>query len=576
MTFRHRITLVATAAVAVAVLIASALTYLLVSDQLHRQIDNSLRDTALGVQRGIAGLHQPGRPAVLALPPGVAPERLRQILRLDNRRPRAPDDGRSGRLLLQTPKMSLGQDRGVVQLLGAGGRVLVTPAGGATMLPVDARARKLAGSVGSGSGSAGRARGLGLAGSGSAGSGSAGLEAAGSGSAGSGARGYFSDTHIGSDHLRVLTAALPGGTPARAIQIARSLNEVDHTLSNLRLILMLVALGGIAVAALLGSLVSRAAIAPVRRLTEATEHVAETQDLARRIPSRGGGELNRLAVSFNAMLDALEGSMRALDSSVRAQRRLVADASHELRTPITSLRANIEVLQHSPGLPERERERLLSDVVEQLEELTTLINDVIELARGEEPSPVREDVRFDLLVAETIERARLHAPWARIEEDLRETLLVGDPARLDRAVKNLLDNALKFGSSDAAIEVGLSDGELTVRDHGPGIAASEMPHIFDRFYRGSSARSLPGSGLGLAIVRQVAEAHGGSVSAETASGGGTLMRLRLPVAPVEGVAEGSRRRRAPITSPGPPRRSTPTRRSAGGARCRYRRRASVW
>jgi two-component system sensor histidine kinase MprB len=516
MTFRHRITLVATAAVAVAVLVASALTYLLVSDQLHRQIDNSLRDTALGVQRGIAGLHQPGRLAVLALPPGVAPDRLRQILRLDNRRPRSAEDGRSGRLLLQTPKMSLGQDRGVIQLLGVGGRVLVSPAGSATTLPVDARARKLVGSAGSGS-----------AGSGSAGS----------GSVGSGARGYLSDTHIGSDHLRVLTAALPPGTPARAIQIARSLNEVDHTLSNLRLILMLVALGGIAVAALLGLLVSRAAIAPVRRLTEAAEHVAKTQDLARRIPSRGGGELSRLAVSFNAMLDALEHSMRALDASVSAQRQLVADASHELRTPITSLRANIEVLQQSPGLPERERERLLSDVVEQLEELTALINDVIELARGDEPSPVREDVRFDLLVAEAIERARLHAPWARIEEDLRETLIVGDPARLDRAVKNLLDNALKFGPREEPIEVALSGGELTVRDRGPGIGASEMPHVFDRFYRGPIARSLPGSGLGLAIVRQVAEAHGGSVTAETAPGGGTLMRLRLPVLPVEGVAE---------------------------------------
>jgi len=497
MTFRHRITLVATAAVAVAVLVASALTYLLVSDQLHRQIDNSLRDTALGVQRGIAGLHQPGRAVVLALPPGVAPGRLRQILGLGHHRPRAPEDRRLGRLLLQTPKTSLGQDRGVLQLLGAHGRVLVSPGGGATTLPVDARARKLASS---------------------------------------GARSYFSETHIGSDHLRVLTAALPSGTPARAIQIARSLNEVDHTLSNLRLILMLVALGGIAVAAMLGQLVSRAAIAPVRRLTEAAEHVAETQDLARRIPSRGGGELSRLAVSFNAMLDALEGSMRSLDASVQAQRQLVADASHELRTPITSLRANIEVLQQSPGLPERERERLLSDVVEQLEDLTTLINDVIELARGEEPSPVREDVRFDLLVAEAIERARLHAPRARIEEDLRETLLVGDPARLDRAVKNLLDNALKFGPSDAAIEVALSDGELTVRDRGPGIAASDMPHIFDRFYRGPSARALPGSGLGLAIVRLLAEAHGGSVSAETAPGGGTLMRLRLPVVQVEVAA----------------------------------------
>ncbi len=178
MTFRHRITLVATAAVAVAVLVASALTYLLVSDQLHRQIDNSLRDTALGVQRGIAGLHQPGRSVVLALPPGVAPDRLRQILGLGHHRPRAPEDRRLGRLLLQTPKTSLGQDRGVLQLLGARGRVLVSPGGGATTLPVDARARKLASS---------------------------------------GARSYFSETHIGSDHLRVLTAALPPGTSARAI-----------------------------------------------------------------------------------------------------------------------------------------------------------------------------------------------------------------------------------------------------------------------------------------------------------------------------------------------------------------------
>jgi two-component system, OmpR family, sensor histidine kinase MprB len=486
MTFRHRITLVATAAVAVAVLIASALTYLFVADQLHRQVDNSLRDTALGLQRGISAAGEQGRGVPLGAPPGVGAGQLRQFL--DPGRQAARNGSGPPRLLLQAPKGLLGENRGVFQALGLKGEILVPPAAGGATFPVDARARKLARSGGSS---------------------------------------YFSEIRIGSDHLRVLTAALAAGTPVHAIQIARSLNEVDHTLFNLRLILVLVALGGIAAAALLGSLVSRATISPVRNLTEAVEHVTETQDLARRIPSRGGGELSRLAMSFNAMLDALASSIRSLDASARVQRQLVADASHELRTPVTSLRANIEVLQQSPSLSEGNRERLLSDVVEQLEELTTLINDVIQLARGDEPPTVLEEVRFDHVVAEAIAQARRRAPYAHIGEDLRETLVLGDPQRLDRALRNLIDNALKFGPRDGPIDVALIDGELTVRDHGPGIAAADMPHAFDRFYRGASARALPGSGLGLAIVRQVAEAHGGGVSAENAPGGGTLMRLRL-------------------------------------------------
>ncbi|MCW3026857.1 MAG: integral rane sensor signal transduction histidine kinase [Solirubrobacterales bacterium] len=487
MTFRHRITLVATAAVAIAVLIASALTYLFVADQLHRQVDNSLRDTAAGLQRGIsagAGQGRGGEPP--GAPPGIGASQLRQFLQ--QRRQAERNGSHSPRLLLQTPKGLLGENRGVFQALGPHGEVLVPPAGGAATLPVDARARNLARS---------------------------------------GGHSYFSETRVGSDHLRVLTVALSAGTPARAIQIARSLNEVDHTLFNLRLILALVALGGIALAALLGSLVSRATISPVRHLTEAVEHVTETQDLARRIPSGGGGELSRLATSFNTMLDALASSMRALDASARVQRQLVADASHELRTPVTSLRANIEVLQQGSSLSESDRERLLSDVVEQLEDLTTLINDVIELARGDEPPTVLEEVRFDLLVAEEIAQARRRVPEAHIGEDLQETLVLGDPQRLARAVKNLIDNALKFGPTDGSIEIALIDGELTVRDHGPGIAAADMPHAFDRFYRGASARALPGSGLGLAIVRQVTDAHRGEVSAEDAPGGGTLMRLRL-------------------------------------------------
>ncbi|MCL2770352.1 MAG: HAMP domain-containing histidine kinase, partial [Solirubrobacterales bacterium] len=403
---------------------------------------------------------------------------------------RLPQDVKTlGTTFLHTPPAPLGQDRGVVQVLSATGAVLISPQAGAATLPVDARARALARHGGAS---------------------------------------YFSDVHLGSDHLRVLTASLGPGTPARAIQIARSLNEVDHTLSNVRVILLAVALGGIAAAALLGMLVSRAAIAPVRRLTEAAEHVAQTQDLARRIPPRGGGELARLAESFNAMLDALERSMGALDTSVRAQRQLVADASHELRTPITSLRTNIEILQQAPELPARERERLLGDIVEQLSDLTTLMNDVIELARGDQPTPVHEEVRLDQLVAEAIERTRLHAPHANVHAALEPALVEGDAARLDRAVANLLDNALEFSPRRSPIEVALEGGKLTVRDHGPGIAERDLPHVFDRFYRGAAARALPGSGLGLAIVRQVAEAHGGSVGAEGAPAGGAIVWMRLP------------------------------------------------
>jgi two-component system, OmpR family, sensor histidine kinase MprB len=492
MTFRHRITLVATAAVAIAVLIASGLTYVFVSDQLHGQIDNSLRATAAGVQRMVAALQSGSARAPRSLPPGPAPEALRRILALRSGAPATAPGGGFGRLL-RTPKSYLAQERGVFQLLGANGQVLVAPGGGPTTLPVGTRAAALARS---------------------------------------GGPSYMSDTRLASDHLRVLTAALAPGTPARAIQVARSLNEVDHTLYDLRLILLAVALGGVAVAALLGALVSRAAVAPVSRLTAAAEHIAKTQDMTRRIPTRGGGELSRLAVSFNAMLDALDHSMRALDASVHAQRQLVADTSHELRTPVASVRANIEVLQQSHGLSEPERERLLSDVVEQLEDLTALINDVIELAREDEPSRALEELRFDEIVAEAIERVRLHAAHAKIDAELQDTVVLADAARLARAVSNLIDNALKFSDPASPVEVVLRGGELTVRDHGPGIDPAELPFVFDRFYRGESARRMPGSGLGLAIVRRVAETHGGGVEAGVAQGGGTLVRMWLPTLPL--------------------------------------------
>jgi two-component system sensor histidine kinase MprB len=258
-------------------------------------------------------------------------------------------------------------------------------------------------------------------------------------------------------------------------------------------------------------------------------HIAETRDLGERIDERRRDELGSLARSFNSMLTVLDETIHKLDDSARMQRRLVADASHELRTPVTSVRTNIEILERVDELPAGERTRLIADVVEQLEELSALINDLIELAREDEHIDSREEVRLDILVAEAIERARRRAPQARFEISLDPTLVNGVPSRLDRAVNNLLDNAVKFAGTEQPIEVRLHDGELEIRDHGPGIDADDLPHIFDRFFRGARSRALPGSGLGLAIVRQVAELHSGSVSIAAAPGGGTVVRMRVPV-----------------------------------------------
>ena len=328
----------------------------------------------------------------------------------------------------------------------------------------------------------------------------------------------YTDATVSGTHVRIVT--VPTGTPGIALQVARSVEEIDSTLGRVRNLLLAVVLAGIALATAFGALVARAALAPVRGLTEATEHVTETGDLSARLDDRGGDELSRLSSSFNRMMGALE-------SSQRAQRQLVADASHELRTPLTSMRTNIEVLALDRELPQGERERLLADVVEQFDELTLLIAELTELARGEREHLPYEEVRLDLVAAEAARRTRRNHPDATIEERLEETTVVGDPVALDRAIGNLLDNAAKWSPPGVPIELRVEDGEVVVRDRGPGIDDRDAPHVFDRFYRADAARSMPGSGLGLAIVRQVAEGHGGAVSAERPEGGGTLMRLRL-------------------------------------------------
>jgi two-component system sensor histidine kinase MprB len=378
------------------------------------------------------------------------------------------------------------QVRGYQQMVDANGHVIARSVGRVT-LPVNARTRALAAH---------------------------------------GGKPFFRDATVGGVHLRVLALAFGSG---RAVQLALPLSELDSLLSRLRLILALLVIGGVALAALLGRLVAGAAVQPLKRLTEATEHVALTQDLSGRIEPSGGDELGRLAASFNSMLNALERSMGALDASVHAQRQLVADASHELRTPVTSLRTNIEILQHQgQDMDPQESSRLLSDVVEQIEELTLLMNDLIDLAKGEEPRADAEEVRLDLLAGEVLERSRRRSPGTPLLAELEPTIVTGVPARLERAVGNLIDNAVKYSPPGEPVEVRLAAGELSVRDHGPGIAPEDLPHVFDRFYRGAEARSRPGSGLGLAIVRQVALQQGGSVTAERPAGGGTLMRLSLP------------------------------------------------
>jgi two-component system sensor histidine kinase MprB len=330
----------------------------------------------------------------------------------------------------------------------------------------------------------------------------------------------FGDTEIDGVHVRYFTQR---SAPGEVVQVARPMTEVDSALARLRLGLGFVAVLGIALAAVLGRFATRHAVRPVTDLTETAEHVARTRDLSRRIEAEGDDELARLAASFNTMLEAL-------DDSQRAQRRLVADASHELRTPLTSLRTNLEVLGSPRELPAADRERLRGDLVAQLEELSELVGDLVELARdGEAPADPPEPVRLDELVACAVERARRHSPAVEFAAALEPCVVSGERARLDRAIANLLDNAAKWSPPGATVDVGLHDGELTVRDHGPGIAPEDLPHVFDRFYRATAARGRAGSGLGLAIVRHVAEHHGGAVRAEAAPGGGALLRLALPV-----------------------------------------------
>jgi two-component system, OmpR family, sensor histidine kinase MprB len=348
---------------------------------------------------------------------------------------------------------------------------------------------------------------------------------------------FLADQHVQGLHLRVLTEPV---APGYAAQIALPLTDTDHTLSSLRILLVLITGVGVLLAAGLGWLVSRTALRPVRKFTESTEDVTE-EPLGRRLEVEREDELGRLARSFNTTLDALE-------SSVESQRQLVADASHELRTPLASLRTNIQVLARANGMPADERERLMRDVQLELDELTALVGDVVDLARGAQPDLLTQELRLDELAAACVDKARRRSPSTDFVERLEPSVVRGDPDRLGRAIDNLLDNAAKWNRPGAPVEVTLRQGRLSVRDHGPGIPSEDLSRVFDRFYRASDARGLPGSGLGLAIVRQVAEAHGATVSAANDPDGGARLELAFPSALVSMPAD-SAPEEARVSSP---------------------------
>jgi two-component system sensor histidine kinase MprB len=351
---------------------------------------------------------------------------------------------------------------------------------------------------------------------------------------------YFQTVTIGGAPFRELTIPVGvreaplGPSGIAALQLARPLGGVNNILRNLRLVLLLVCAGGIALAAALGRLAARPVLSPLAEVAATAQHIEETEDLSSRIRVHADDEVGLLARRFNAMIERLQTSRDALDQSVRAQRQLVADASHELRTPITSLRTNIEVLlEQGDELTGEDRRRLLADVLEQSEELSTLIGDVIELARGDLPISSAEDVRLDRVVVESLNRGRRDFPHVRFESSLDPVIVEGIPERLHRAVNNLLDNAAHHSPRDGVVEIVVNGDGVRVRDHGGGIDEADLPYVFDRFYRGANSRHRQGSGLGLAIVRQVATQHGGTIEADNAPDGGAVFMLRLPTIPAE-------------------------------------------
>jgi len=340
---------------------------------------------------------------------------------------------------------------------------------------------------------------------------------------------YFADQHHGGHQFRVYTAAVPGGALVRT---SRAADADNGALRNAALLLagLTVVAAGVTYGA--ARLTAGRILRPIADLTAAADRVSRTRDLTARRRSTGrndsrtNDEVGRLSSAFDAMLAALH-------ESVTAQRQLVADASHELRTPLTSLTTNLDLLEDGAGLTDPQAPALVRAAREQAGELGQLITDLLDLARYHESAPHRETVRLDLLTDQAVHRLRQRMPHAVIDAELRPCLVHVDPAAIDHAVSNLVDNAIKWSPPGTAVHVVVENGQVSVSDHGPGIAHEDLPHIFERFYRAPDARGMPGAGLGLAIVGRVAQANQGTVEVRTGPGGSTFT-LAFPPLPDAG------------------------------------------
>jgi two-component system sensor histidine kinase MprB len=327
---------------------------------------------------------------------------------------------------------------------------------------------------------------------------------------------FFTTARIHGVHVEVYTV---GDADAHyAIEVALPLTEIDSDVHELAVTFGLLVGGGVLLAGLLGAGIARTALAPIQRFTKQTQEVTDALDRPRRLEEKGAEELRGLAMSFNHTLDALE-------RSIQAQRHLILDASHELRTPMAALRSDIQIFLEADRLPEEERRDLQDAIVDELDELTQLVANVVELARGSSPSDHTEPIELDGIVREAVARAQRRAPELAFSLELEPTAIVNSPDRVSRAVINVIDNARKWSPPGGRIEVVLHDGVLNVRDHGPGFKKEDIPSVFDRFYRADEARRMPGSGLGLAIVKQAAEAHGGYAAASNAPDGGGVLQV---------------------------------------------------
>ena len=343
---------------------------------------------------------------------------------------------------------------------------------------------------------------------------------------------YFATVDMGGHQFRVYTAAMPGGSDAGLVRASRATDADDGTLRDAALLLAALTVGAAGITYGAARLTAGRILRPIAELTATAEHITKTRDLtARRFTGPNGAgtsdEVGRLSSSFGSMLAALH-------DSVTAQRQLVADASHELRTPLTSLTTNLDLLEDGAGLADPQAPALVRAAREQAGELDQLITDLLDLARYHESAPHRETVRLDLLTGQAVHRLGQRGPHAVIEAELSPCLVYVDPAAVDHAVGNLIDNAVKWSPPGAAVRVVVENGRVVVSDRGPGIADEDLPHIFERFYRAPDARGMPGAGLGLAIVGSVAQANEGTVEVRTGPAG-SAFTLAFP--PLENAGD---------------------------------------